>query len=347
MKKSFFIIAAVVIATATAITVASCKKDKTEESNPSSENVVKNIFLDENEDTDNMDVYLLSFKEKLLNATKGGETISLEQAQRDLGNLLNFDFGDANYATDTLYFDTLHVKLTQSGGMVDLSQLGETYSDAFAQILASYRSLNLPDKSVYSIFCNYDDAWCNRDNESEDVSVVVTYRGFAGSNSYPISGHDTLNWHPRRIDHSCDNPSIFGGGARIMQNWLLNSQEQLACPNGGRVYFTDEKDWEKFGYTTYNATTGSFQIFGVFTYRIDTVCISHDEMEYYYTNILNYYNQETSIILPTRAIMRTYVDTAVIPYSQPNLNGYPGDLWYWRIFIHYGKPNCTDSEPIK
>lgn len=101
------------------------------------------------------------------------------------------------------------------------------------------------------------------------------------------------------------------------------------------------------GLCLFGLWAGSFDIFGVFTYRIDTVCISHDEMEYYYTNILNYYNQETSTILPTRAIMRTYVDTAVIPYSQPNLNGYPGDLWYWRIFIHYGKPNCTNSDPIK
>ena len=345
MKNRLFILAAIIITAVTTITVVSCKKDKTEESN-TNETVAKNDVPIESEDTDNMDEYLLSFKEKMQNATKGGETISLEQAQRDLGNLLNFDFGDANYATDTFLIDTLHVKLTQAGGLVDLSQLAETYSDAFDQILASYRSLNLSDKSVYSILCKYNDA-SNKGNDPEDVSVVVTYRGFVGDNSFLLSGHDTLSWHPRRIDNSCDDPSIYGGGARIMQSWLLNSQEQLACLNGGRVYFTDETDWEKFGYTTYNPTNGSFDIFGVFTYRIDTVCISHDEMEYYYTNILNYYNQETSTILPTRAIMRTYVDTAVIPYSQPNLNGYPGDLWYWRIFIHYGKPNCTNSDPIK
>ena len=54
----------------------------------------------------NMDDYLISFKKRMLSATKGDESISLEQAQRDLGNLLNFDFGDANYATDEIQYDT-------------------------------------------------------------------------------------------------------------------------------------------------------------------------------------------------------------------------------------------------
>lgn len=261
-----------------------------------------------------------------------------------LEQLLNFDFGDANYATDVFQYDTIYVKLSQINGMVDLSQLAVTYNDALTKILASYRALDLSDKSVYSILCKYDDT-NNKGNDSEDVSVIITYRGFVGNNL--ISGHDTLNWHPRRMDYSCDDPSIFGGGACIMQRWLEYPGEQLACPNGGRLYFTDEHYWVKDGYTTYNATQNLFEIFGVFTYRIDTVCISHDEMEYYYTNILNYYHQETANILPSSAIMDAYVDTGIIPYSQPNLNGYPGDCWYWHVWIKYGKPNCTGSDPIK
>ena len=180
MKNKFFIFAIIILLTATIITIVSCKKDKP------TEDVTKNVNLAENNNVDNMDAYLLSFKEKLQNATKGGETISVEQAQRDLGNLLNFDFGDANYASDTFLLDTLHVKLQQVGGMVDLSVLAETYSDAFDQILTSYRSLDLPDKSVYSILCKYNNA-NNKNNDSEDVDVVVTYRGFGGDISYPIT----------------------------------------------------------------------------------------------------------------------------------------------------------------
>ena len=343
MKKHLLIVAAIVIAAATAITVVSCKKDKTEESNPSSENVAKNIITPENENTDNMDEYLLSFKEKLQNATKDGETISLEQAQRDLGNLLNFDFGDANYATDTLLFDTLHIKLLHSEGMVELSQLAETYYNAFNQILASYRALNLPEKSVYSILCKHDDAWNNK-NANDDISIIVTYRGFTGNNSIPMSGHDTLSWHPRRIDYSCDDPSIFGGGALIMQNWLNNSQLPMACLNGGRIYYTEEGDWFKKGYDTYDPITEQYKVFTVFTNRIDTVCISHDDMEYYYHNILNYYYQEK----PAGHSMEfVHVDCFCIPISQPNPDYHPGDCWYWRIWIRHGKINCTNTEPIK
>lgn len=342
MKNKLFIFSAILLVAVTTITIVSCKKDKTEESNPSAENIAKNIVSTENEDTDNMDKYLLSLKEKLQNATKGGETMNLEQAQRDLSNLLNFDFGDANYATDTFLSDTFHVKLSLTDGMVDLSQLAETYSDAFDQILTSYRSLDLPDKSVYSIHCNYDNA-NNKDNDSEDIGVVVTYRGFAG-NSFPMNGHDTLSWHPRRSDSSCDNPNIVAGGALIMQHWIMNSQQQIACLNGGRVYFTEQDDWFKNGNDTYDPITGRYKIFTVFTNRIDTVCISHEDMEYYYANILAYYHQETP---SSHSMEFAYVDCFCTPLPQPNPDHHPGDCWYWRIQIRHGKFNCTNSEPIK
>lgn len=337
MKKRFIIFMAVLLVVAATITVVSCKKDKTEEK------VSSISILTENNHADNMDEFLIGFKQKMLSAQKGDETLGLEQARQNLINLLNFDFGDANNPTDMFVCDTIDVKIPLTNRMVDLSQLATIYNATFDQILAAYRTLDLSEKSVYSIISEYPDP-VNKDDNYEDLRIIVNYRGFS---SFPLSGHDTLSWHPRRIDYSCDDPSIFGGGAFIMQNWLMDSQEGLACSNGGRLYFTDEHDWNKNGYVTYDETEGRFKIFSVFTYRIDTVCISHEDMEYYYSNILNYYNQETSGVLSSRGIMSTYVDTGTIPYSQPNLNGYPGDLWYWRIFIHYGKPNCSGSSPMQ
>lgn len=336
MKNKFFIIAAILLVATTTITIVSCKKDK------QAENAAKNIVLSENENVDNMDEYLLSFKAKLLNATKGDETISLEQARCDLTNLLNFDFGDANYATDVFQYDTIYVKLSQINGMVDLSQLAVTYNDALTKILASYRALDLSDKSVYSIFCEYDTN--SKDENTEEMRIAVTYRGYNGNNTpFIMNGHDTLSWQPRRMDTSCDDPSMPYGGAVVMQHWLMNSQQQISCPNGGRLYFTNENDWFKNGYNTFDMATNRYKIFTVFTYRIDTVCISHEDMEYYYTNILDYYYQEVS---SPRAIEFVYIDTDQIPYGPQNINGYPGDCWSWRIWIKYGKANCTETDPL-
>lgn len=79
------------------IAMVSCKKEKQGQMLNNNELVVLQV--------DNMDEYLMAFKKKLLSAEKGGETISIKQAERDLGNLLNFDFGDANYASDDVRYD--------------------------------------------------------------------------------------------------------------------------------------------------------------------------------------------------------------------------------------------------
>jgi hypothetical protein len=335
MKKAF-IFAAILLAVATTITIVSCKKDKQEEK------VTKNVNLTENEQEENMDEYLLSLKQKMLSAQKGDETISLEQARHDLCDLLNFDFGDANYATDVFQNDTIYVKLALSNGMVDLSQLAITYKKALEQIMTSYKAMNLPEKSVNVIFCEYDDRG-DKDGNNEEMRIVINYRGFTGGQS---NMHDTLRWRPGRIDGCCSDPSIFHGGAITMQHWLRDAYPPFSCANGGRLYFTDEAYWYKSGYTTYDPTDDRFKIFAIFTYQLDTVCISHEDMEYYYTNILDYYHQETPNTGGPRAMNYWFVDCRNIPYSQPNVNGYPGDCWYWWIQIRYGKPNCTNSDPL-
>ena len=157
-KKSLFITLAVVIV-ATAVVVVSCKKEKQEQTSNNMERSVQS--------TENMDAYLLSFKEKLLSAEKGGELISLEQAECDLGNLLNFDFGNANYPTNMHHLDTIHAKLTLTQGQVDLSQLAITYKEAFNSILETYHGIDMPEKSISSISCTFEKE--AKDGETEDV----------------------------------------------------------------------------------------------------------------------------------------------------------------------------------
>lgn len=49
MKNKLFIFSAILLVAVTTITIVSCKKDKTEERNPTTENVTKNIIPIENE----------------------------------------------------------------------------------------------------------------------------------------------------------------------------------------------------------------------------------------------------------------------------------------------------------
>ena len=336
MKNKFLILAALILVATTTSIIVSCNKETQQEESAT------NDINSTNSTPNNMDDYLLAFKQKMLSAQKGDETIYLEQACRELGNLLNYDFGDANYATDVFVHDTLYVKLELLNGMVDLSKLALTYNDAFNQILTSYRALNLPEKSVYSIYCEPNDG-VNRENNNEELMVVVNYRGLTENISLP-SLHDTLSWHPKRIGTSCDDPSINHGGAITMQQWLEQAQPELCCPDGGRVYFTNQVDWVKKGYETFDLTDGRYKIFTEFTYQIDTVCIPHEDMEYYFTNILDYMNQEK----PSNYVVEwIYVDIQRIPYSQPNINNYPGDCWYWRIVVRFAKMNCTGSGAVE
>ena len=97
MKNKFITLCLAMLAIAS-IAVVSCKKEShSSDSRPSEKSVQKD---------DNMDERLTAFRNKLLSTEKGGETLSLEDANRNLCDLLNFDFGDANNPTDEFrYWD--------------------------------------------------------------------------------------------------------------------------------------------------------------------------------------------------------------------------------------------------
>lgn len=325
MKKNKLLFAIMLMVTSMGIIAISCNKEKNEESS----NIIEKTTGNES----NMDEYLTAFKEKLLSAKKGGETICKEQARRDLCNLLNFDFGDANYATDVFCTDTIHSKLYCENGVVDLSRLAVTYSDAISKITASYLAVDLPEKSVYAISCEYDET-TDRDGETENIRIVITYRGLG--NPLP-DGHDTLDWKPTRYSGTCDGSIIHKGAPEVIEQWITIASPLPDCQNGGRLYFTDGGYWYKQGYDTYDALTGRYKIFCMFTNQIDTVCISHADMEYYFHNIMNYWNQEKPALT---VVIEPWINCFYDDYN-------PGpDRYYWQVRILYAKPNCTETDPL-
>ncbi len=332
MKKSKVILATITMAIlAISMAVVSCKKEKQEQT--------QNNMEQSERSSENMDAYLLSFKEKLLSAEKGGELLSLEEARLNLSDLLNFDFDDANYPSDVYQVDTIHAQLRLTQGQVELSQMAITYKDAVNSIRETYHGINIPEKSVLCILCSFNELE-TKGEEIEDVEIIVVTRGFIGDSILP-NDHDTLSWHPKNEAGTCDGQYINQyGGPDIIRRWIFYGKGTPYCPNG-RVYYTNTADWITFGHLHYDPIESEFLIYTSFAPNQDTVCISHDKMEYYYHNIFSIYHQQP---FGTHHIILQEVDhrhvTGYVQALQQYLSFYT-----WKVNFRHGKINCT-NDPV-
>jgi len=333
--KKFSILSIFVMVAAIAVAVVSCKKDSIQQTTNNTEQSLQN--------SDNMDEYLMAFKKKLLTSEKGGETISLEQAQRDLGNLLNFDFGDANYATDVFQYDTLQLHLNLSNGEVDLSQLAATYNEAFNGILNIYATINLPNKSIYAICCDFYETE-SKNEEERDVEIVVISRG--NTASYILS-HDTLDWKPQNDAGTCDGQFVNVDGApEILQTWVMQAQTVDVCIDGSRVYYTEVDNGDIYGYQTYDPSSGNYRLFTTVEDDINSVCIPHEEMEYYFNNIMFYWNHGWITNQTNHSLLYIHITFHKVFYVQlPNYSGLRR-VWTWKLYIRHGKANCSSTTPV-
>lgn len=312
MKKTNTIIAFFAMAiVAIAVAVVSCKKEKQEQ----------NLS-----NTDNMDAYLKSFKEQLLSQEKGNAVISLEQAQRDLGNLLNYDFGDANYISNVFHRDTLRVGLATMDGMVSLSQLSVTYGYARELIEKAYEKVDLPEKSVLAIHCFADNETLQ--NESVDLVLVLVTRGFDyGSRdmSYVHPGKHSIDatdcWHVAQELGRCDGTDVGYDHASILQLVYNNNIPLYACSNGGHLYYTDIHTYSFYAYEYPETDSTTFYNLGYRLWRgylsgWNSGLVSSDEMSYYYNNLCDIIVDKMSSV--NTQIYRLYtISCAVIQEPEP------------------------------
>lgn len=340
MKNKFFIFAIIILLTATTITIVSCKKDKP------TEDATKNVNLAENNNVDNMDAYLLSFKEKLQNATKGGETISIEQAQRDLGNLLNFDFGDANYATNVYQHDTLYSQLAVQDGQISYYDLAIAYEKTVSNIQQSYQSNTLPEKSIYLIQCNFKETNEKTADDYIEVETIVTTRGFSdNSNILSFPG----DWRANDFGGTCSGSMIgIYGAPQVLKAMLNGDLGEIACLNGCRVYFTDESN-HYIDYHAPNMTDNlspcGYKLYVSDEYDQSTVCIYEEELNYYYdqARFLPLVNNNFFPPIPSNHSLIGYS----IRLRDSDINNSIVTLpWYWELIVTYAKPHCTCSPII-
>lgn len=335
-KKLSLAVLIMAITAFVSVTVISCKKDRDEQRTTNKEQEIQSA--------DNMDDYLISFKEKLLSAQKGGETVCLEQAQQDLGNLLNYDFGDANYATNIFQNDTLKGKVKLTNGQVELAQLALTYLNMAQQVREKFHQVNLPNKSVYSITSSFDNSDKNND---VDVTIVLTTRGYSETEIE----RSFTGWRSGNRKGTCEGLLVGVRGApEVVTDRLNDNMGEISCANGGRVYFTEQetsyKDSKDSDMLDNNTDSGHKLYFGATYYQnldLSTICLSEAELNRYYnnaTNLINTHGNTFYPIIPSDHLALQYY----ISYME-DISGTGLKIAYWRIFIYHGKANCTDSQP--
>lgn len=342
MKKTNIVITTLLVMVATAVAVVSCKKEKLDQNKNDSEQTVQNA--------DNMDEYLMAFKKKLLSAEKGGETISLEQAERDLGNLLNFDFGDANYATNEFHQDTLCAKLTKTAnGQVDLSQLAATYNVLFPQIRDAYNNVCLQNKSVYFIACSLSDD-AKTDDES-DVEIILMTRGFNEDNN---TEGNRDGWKPDRNSSSCDG-AIIGRGAPNVLDDLLNNELGMYgydCDEGqGRIYMSEVEYSIKSAYCSDMVDSNSpcgYKLYVSWEPDQNNVCISNSEIMYYFQQARTLWRVYDNF---TPSIPSNHVPVIYCVYYRAHgynfINGHivPVLPFFWDLQVGHARIHCSPVPP--
>lgn len=333
MKNSKSIIAIIALAiVATTVAFVSCKKEKQEQKSYNEEQSVQC--------SDNMDEYLISFKKKLLSAQKGEETISLEQAQRDLCNLLNFDFGDANYATNKLQRDTLYVPLSLTGGTVDLAQLAKSYNSAFAMILNTYDKIDIPEKSVLLISCHIKQ---KAKQDTANISLILTTRGFV-EDDLKVSFDETDNWRVWEQLGKCDGTCVGDDHVSMLEKVYLNNRPILACENG-RIYYSNPSGPHYLHADSFEEDNPN--VYYNYHYRlwcglgseVISHCVEYPEMTYYYNNLCQILSNEAW--RPLGHVV-TGIDTCFLDHY---LSIEPEYFYTFCCGYTTAKPNCTNVGP--
>lgn len=322
------------VVAATTVAVVSCKKEKNDQLLNNTEQAELSA--------DNMDAYLMAFKKKLLSAEKGGETISLEQAERDLGNLLNFDFGDANYVTEEIRYDTLYVPVILEGSLIDLAQLANTYNRAFASILDIYNQVDFPEKSVLYITCSINQDTKNKN--ATDIRFVLATRGLSHYVPSAPVFDETDNWRVWEKLGKCDGTCVGDDHTTILKKAYNNNRPLFECHNG-RLYYTDVDTTRCFIATEFPETNPGihynygYRLWCGMGSEVNDSCIEYPEMQYYYNNLCQIMANEAWC--PSEHVIISIIDCTLDYY----VSIHPQFFYMFLCYYETGKPNCTSVGP--
>lgn len=276
MKKHTKLVAAVatlIIAAAGVITFEACNKKN---------EVVNNIpELNVAELTD-MDKEMILFGEKMKAAQKGGETMQLEEAVRNLSNYENFKMCDASRYSVDMERLTIESVVPVTDGNVYLSDINAIYESNRLQIKNKLDSLEGDDKTVYCIYSRIDG-----NSKDGDGARVVT-DAFMNRNDEiepnPYHFDDNLCW-PYNVD---DCPECTGGRAVDVLNERIVTimTEHVQCLPGYRVVLY-EVDGELLSASEVPDPNSPNGHYALIHFSYEWPCLDADDMRYYLNSMIN------------------------------------------------------------
>ncbi len=239
MKKARFLVGAMAL-TMLAVIIVACTKEKEKKAARNSSEMVTVSKEDD------MSAYLKQFKEKMRSASKGGETLSLEDARWHLEAVLNYTYGDAGHQTTEIQRDTFCCNLLVQGEEIALAQLNEAFVLLSQDVENAYADCDLTEKSILSIQVLFDN------NSKDDVVVirsVLTTRGL-GLMDWPPRFDSTDYWSDYSVtydgqtwgDGKCGPYSgqYLNSGAPHELTIMANLRIPLyGCQPGYRMFLTD------------------------------------------------------------------------------------------------------------
>ena len=288
--KKVFIFVAILLATATTITIVSCKKDNENEKN-NTENPLMNYELSE------MDKAMLAFGEKLKTASKDDATMPLVEGLNTLTNYQNFSMCDASHYSTEMIADTLKVSLDVSNGEVSLSDLNDLYESTKQEILEKYAALTGNQKAIFCIkSCINNTAKDDINSFSGTINVdVITQM----EESFALPGSSTSfdstdYWYDFEGLGKCD---IYIGQC-VGRDCVTELNTKMAymfsiplCSDGYRRYLTDIEDGTIDAHTLPDLSSpNGYYALPWRSFWDDPYCVSPSEMNYYLDVILDLYS---------------------------------------------------------
>lgn len=247
MKNKTFILTIIFLVVLTTTAVLSCKKDK-QEATDNTELVKTPKTVNGNVELSDFDEDMMAFGERLRKSSseRNGETLSITEGLRTLGNYQNFMLCDASCRPDEMVTETVRVSLNAMNGQVSFAELNRVYESARSAILSRYALLNGNEKTIYLIANKIvSEPRGNLDNltGSVDIEFIARMGNLSDRSGFmPVMFDTTDYWYDFDTVGKCD---IYVGqcpGRNCISE--LNSKlhsiwHKFQCPQGYRVVFTN------------------------------------------------------------------------------------------------------------
>lgn len=174
MKKyfRFAAIATLVLAAAGTITFVACNKKSEVINNLPQMAQDKNIVYQKN--VPDRAAYIVEFKKKLNSVEKGGEFMTVENANSFLFDVLNYDFGNIQQSWEGIIYDTTTYNVNVTDGTISLNDFTSLYSQISVHAQEFYNNIEVDNPNYLYIFPKIAFAESNTSEVSVTVISAIT-----------------------------------------------------------------------------------------------------------------------------------------------------------------------------